>query len=141
MLNYSGKTLFGQTIGHAGQGNWMAHFVACVQNPLRCHALFNMMPRQLAVTGNIVRGLSLSRHGFTAHLRKHGLANFHRHLVELFFNTPCTRVSAATLDRINRGVGYGLQEIPRFQPHVLHAQMAGDVVTDMPQGLWKIGFQ
>jgi len=68
------------------------------------------------------------------HLAEDGLADLHRHLVELLLAAPGTGVAGAALHGIDRGVGHEFERLARLLADVLDARMAGDVIGDLAQG-------
>ena len=97
-------------------------------------ALLDMASGNRAVGADVI-GLGV------AHQAEHRAADFHRLFKVLAFYAPGAVVPGAALDGRDLGLRHHLQQFAGLLTHVLHAQMAGNVIRHLAQRFFELFLQ
>ena len=96
--------------------------------------VFDLVPGHGTVAAIVIRMAFL-------HAGNDRFTDLHGHFVKLFFHRIGAIMTGTAFDSVYAGVGDQLQQVAGFHAHILHSQMAGNVIGNSAQTTFEIGLQ
>src|SRR6185436_9701751 len=121
-----------EPVSNADQRQWMLLAGLPGAEGAICDPLLYMAARDRAVRTYIVGGSG-------CHLAEDRPADFHRVREKFGLDPPGPVVPRATLHRVDLGLRHELEQLAGLQSHILHAQVARDVIRHFAQRRFEIG--